>query len=231
MGNLEKAGVLVVVALLAVILVVAFLNFPEQNAKVPVLGASIGKVAQAPEMKSKPFGENVYPEPEPSTDVIRPKIDTDRSSNDTPPRLDPPPAPPVVSAPPVVAPKPEETATPPVTKDSKAEHAKSASGYPKMVKVQQGESLWAIAVREYGAKAGPRMLGLIADANPKVRPEALKAGTELSLPAPTPECTDAKETTKVDKKPTPPSSGPGSKATPPAPKTAPRKLPFIPAGN
>ena len=47
-----------------------------------------------------------------------------------------------------------------------------------------GDSLWGIAVREYGPAVGPKMVNAITAANPKVRPDALKLGTELTLPAP-----------------------------------------------
>jgi LysM repeat protein len=186
-------------------------------------------MAQASEMKPSPSdrGQNVYPEKAPS-DVIRPKPDVDHSSTEAPPRSpDPSPAPLVVTPPPKV----EEPPVPPPA--SKTEHVKTnekpvnAAGYPKTVKVQPGESLWAIAVREYGAKVGPKMMGLIADANPKVRPEALKAGTELSLPAPSSEVADAKVKSDTDKKP---STGSGAKVTPASSKPPARKLPFVP-GN
>jgi nucleoid-associated protein YgaU len=233
MGNLEKAGVLVVVALLAVILVVAFLNFPDQNTKTPVLGASVGKVAQAPEMKTPPpnRGENVYPEPRPSNDIIRPTLDKDRSSADAPPPVD--------ITPPIVTPSPKSEDPPPAPpkpdagkKNGEEKPAPPPpSGYPKTVKVQPGESLWQIAVREYGAKVGPKMLGMITDANPKVRPEALKAGTEISLPAPSPELADAKDAKAKSEPAKKPSSTPATQPPGSAPKSSGRKLPFVPAGN
>jgi LysM repeat protein len=228
MGNLEKAGVLVVVALLAVILVVAFLNFPDQNAKAPpVLGASVGKLAQN-EARLVPQPMNVPPAP-PQIDVIRPKVDEDRSANDPAPKVTLEPDNGKLT-PPIVQPKDIDHAPPPVVKTPERPVEKSppatASGYPKTVKVQPGESLWAIAVREYGPKAGPRMLGLIADANPKVRPEALKAGTEISLPAPAAELSESRQKGDAEKKPAPP-PGTSVKAPPAPPKTT-RKLPFIP---
>jgi LysM repeat protein len=101
-----------------------------------------------------------------------------------------------------------------------------------VVKVQKGETLWAIAVREYGPKVGPRMVGAIADANPKVRPEALKTGTELSLPAPEGGVVEPKPQQKPQparKTDAPGDAGKGpteSTTKPPA-----RKLPFVPAGS
>jgi LysM repeat protein len=237
MGNLEKAGVLVVVALLAVILVVAFLNFPDQNSKAPpMLGASIGKSASAEQKKPKPT--NVLPTPS-TPEVIRPKPDPDRLATDAPPRVIDPPPPGVSTLPPAIEPKDPKRdelvvnktpITPPKPEPDKTREKSASSpvaGYPKMVKVQHGESLWAIAVREYGPRVGPRMLGAIADANPKVRPEVLKAGTELSLPAPPSEIADAKP------RPEPaPKAAPSPAKSPTAqPAKSTRKLPFLPNGN
>jgi hypothetical protein len=229
MGNLEKAGVLVVVALLAVILVVAFLNFPEQK-QPPMLGASIQKPGQA--IKPPPG----FPE---GPEVIRPKPDVDRSSSDAAPRLISDPIGPV-SSPPPAPPKKEDvviTPTPPppappepvVNEGAKKPAPPPASGYPKIVKVQAGESLWTIAVREYGPKVGPKMLNAIADANPKIRPDSLKTGTEISLPAPPGETASAPPSNPPAK----PVSSSGAKSEKPAKETtAPakttRRLPFVP---
>jgi LysM repeat protein len=236
MGNLEKAGVLVVVALLAVILVVAFLNFPEQG-KSPVLGASAPKIGQADLKKAAPKPEpaNLYP-PEP--EIIRPKGDSDRLATDTPPRvLDPPTMVPPAGAG-LLLPKKDDTfltPTPPPAQPISLpkndapppEEKKPASGWPKTVKVQSGESLWSIAVREYGAKTGPKMVSSIADANPKVRPEALKAGTELSLPAPPAEAGVASKGGGDEPK-TPAKSTAKAPAKEPSSSKPARKLPFVP---
>lgn len=236
MGNLEKAGVLVVVALLAVILVVAFLNFPEQG-KAPVLGANAPKNPQAEVKKAavpKQEPQNVYP---PENDLIRPKPDGDRSSSDAPPRGPDTPVTVVPLSGTGTLPKPNDvvlTPTPPpapisVPKTEPAPHEekKAHSGWPKMVKVQSGDSLWAIAVREYGAKLGPKMLGAITDANPKVRPEAMKAGTELSLPAPP---TEAGTVSKAggDEPKAPAKTPSKTPAKDPAASKPSRKLPFVP---
>lgn len=240
MGNLEKAGVLVVVALLAVILVVAFLNFPEQR-QTPMLGAAVGKQAQSDAKKvAKPKTD---PAAQDGLDVIRPKPEIDRSSSGEPPVLvndplgpvTPPPAPPkkdvvlITPTPPTPTPAPTPDAPDGAPKDGKK--PVSAPGYPKTVKVQAGETLWAIAVREYGAKIGPNMVGAIADANPKVRPAALKAGTEISLPPPPAETGAGPSAAGAPQKPV---SSKGSKSEKPAskegtatpPKT--RRLPFLP---
>ena len=234
MGNLEKAGVLVVVALLAVILVVAFLNFPDQP-KTPMLGAAIGKQAQADGKKpAKPKAD--LPGVPDGPEVIRPKPDNDRPSTDAAPRLVNDPMGPVNALPPpsrkedvVITPTPLPPTPPVADPVSHDPPKKAASGYPKVVKVQTGESLWAIAVREYGAKVGPKMLGAIADANPKVRPEAMKAGTEISLPAPPTETVAAPSAADTHPKTT---GSTGAKSEKPATGgTAPaktRKLPFIP---
>jgi LysM repeat protein len=233
MGNLEKAGVLVVVALLAVILVVAFLNFPEEG-KPPVLGASAPKSMPAPEVKKPPKPEptNLYAEPE----IIRPRNDFDRSSSDAPPRdtlvnVVPPPFTAGIPKKDDTVANPASPSAPPKLDPPPVEEKKAVpSPWPKKVKVQSGESLWAIAVREYGAKVGARMVAAIADANPRVRPEALRAGTELTLPAPPESAVASKggaDEPKVSSK-TP--AKPAAKE--PAPKdpasgTA-RKLPFVP---
>lgn len=235
MGNLEKAGVLVVVALLAVILVVAFLNFPDQP-HTPVLGASIGKQSQLDTKKAaKPKTEpaNILPD---GPDVIRPKPDTDRPSTDAAPRLVNDPMGPISNIPTtpvkkdsdlVVVPTPPAPKTEPPVQDPPK---KPASPYPKTVKVQAGENLWGIAVREYGPKLGPKMVPSITEANPKIRAEALKAGTEVTLPAPPSEVAAAPTTGDSPAKPV---SSNGAKSEKPAkegstpPKTT-RKLPFIP---
>jgi LysM repeat protein len=230
MGNLEKAGVLVVVALLAVILVVAFLNFPEEG-KPPVLGASAPKPAPVAELKKAPKPEptNLYPEPE----IIRPRIDFDRSSSETPPRDTPV----NIVPPPVTAgiPRKDDTMSnpaplsqPPKHDPPPVEEKAAPSPWPKKVKVQPGDSLWAIANREYGAKLSSRMVNAIADANPRVRPEALKAGTELTLPAPPGEASVASRSgteapSKTPAKPAVKEAAPKD----PASGTA-RKLPFVP---
>lgn len=95
------------------------------------------------------------------------------------------------------------------------------------MKVQSGESLWSIAVREYGAKLGPKMLGSITDANPKVRPEAMKAGTEISLPAPPAEAGVASKAGGDEPK-TPAKTPSKTPAKEPAASKPSRKLPFVP---
>jgi nucleoid-associated protein YgaU len=230
MGNLEKAGVLVVVALLAVILVVAFLNFPDQGSrKPPVLGAAVGKLDLQPE-PPKPPPMNVPP----SSIILPGGRDARKPSSPPPVELDPPeiifPAPPsnddkADAEPPARTPPP---ATEPERGPGKPVE-RNPSGYPKLVKVQRGDTLWAIAVREYGAKVGPRMLGSIADANPRVRPEALRAGTEISLPAPP---SDGAETPATKPKAEAPPKKSAGKAGEAAPKPAPaRRLPFVPSGS
>jgi LysM repeat protein len=125
----------------------------------------------------------------------------------------------------VILPKPANT--PKIEMAVHEDKKTVASPWPKAVKVQSGDSLWAIAVREYGAKLGPRMLGAITDANPRVRPEAMKAGTELSLPAPPAEAAIASKASGDEPK-APPKSTPKPPAKDPASSKPARKLPFVP---
>jgi LysM repeat protein len=226
MGNLEKAGVLVVVGLLAVILVVAFLNFPDDGSRrPPVLGASVASLGnEVPPARPRPI--NVPPSP---PEVIRPGPDGGRRPSDPPPvEVDPPSIP--APKPPLSDGKPSDSDRRPELPPPSKLPAKDADGYPKVVKVQRGDTLWGIAVREYGPKVGPLMLGAIADANPKVRPEALKAGVELSLPSPAKDGAEASPKPKVEppgKKASPPAAGKTSRDS----KPAARKLPFVPVGS
>ena len=71
------------------------------------------------------------------------------------------------------------------------------------------------------------MLGSITDANPKVRPEAMKAGTEISLPAPPAEAGVASKAaaTSPRRRRKTPSKTPAKE---PAASKPSRKLPFVP---
>jgi LysM repeat protein len=234
MGNLEKAGVLVVVALLAVILVVAFLNFPDQHQS-PALSAGLGRQAQADAKKPVKKNEPANPMPD-APDVVKPKPDADRPSSDAPPQVVSDPMAPLLSG--LTPPKRDDVVLP-IPAPPKVEPPKDPPKpppWPKTIKVAAGESLWGIAVREYGPTVGPKMVNAITAANPKARPEALKLGTELTLPAP-PEAAAVAKTADATasgkaaggddaKKPAKPAAKEKDAATPSS-KPA-RKLPFVP---
>ncbi len=249
MGNLEKAGVLVVVALLAVILVVAFMNNPEPGPSTQLDAHAKGLTAGAGDLVQKPTPSQPQeaPKTEPKVntpptdpngdDVLHPRggkkpvtQDGDRKVDDAAKGGQPQAK---------SDPKEHESGTPPTDPNGAGKGGKvesppapaAGSAYPKKVKVGAKDgSLWAIAVREYGAKTGPKMLKAIQAANPNVRPDAMKVGQELTLPAP-PETAAAPEVAKTDAT-KPENSKTTSRAAAKKPagtnENKPRHLPFTP---
>lgn len=187
MGNLEKAGVLVVVVLLAIILGVAFHNNGEPNDKALSAlhqqqqgsGASrIGEAENPQEQQDPPTNPGVKHVPGSKVgdppDRIEPtdKPNEGRDPSEKPP-VDPKPKP-VQPAPEVeVKPVNPRPFAPPVV-----------SEWPKKVKVEKTDgSLLAVVRRVYGAKDAQAMLPVVLTENPGLKPKALKVGQELIMPA------------------------------------------------
>ena len=187
MGNLEKAGVLVVVVLLAIILGVAFHNNGEPNDKAlsalqqQQQGSGAARIGEAetPQEPQDP-GTNSGVKHVPGTKAGDPperieptdKQSDGRDSSEKPP-VDPKPKP--------VQPTPEVEVKP-VTPRPFAPPV--VSEWPKTVKVEKTDgSLLAVVRRVYGAKDAQAMLPVVLKENPGLKPKALKVGQELIMPA------------------------------------------------
>ena len=57
-------------------------------------------------------------------------------------------------------------------------------GFPRPVTLKSNESIWDIAVREYGSDLGARMVKKVLSRNSIRDPRSLRAGTIITLPAP-----------------------------------------------
>lgn len=204
MGNLEKAGIGVVVLLLGVILVVAFLGDPNDASAGLTPDKSGGGTAGAAEPKPAPGVDPGSPlarvrgAQEPSRDVVVPsrtiaEIDTPKPRKPgeiaegprTPAGVpDPANKEPVPGSATV---DPSNTGTRPVKESAGGETRTSpapASGFPKEVKVADGENLWKVVAREYPAALVPLMLKQVLTANGIKDPKKVRTGATLKLPPP-----------------------------------------------
>ena len=81
---------------------------------------------------------------------------------------------------------------PPIAKRSRNEIQKpkvepgprAPAGFPKSVQLRDGESIWNLAVREYGTNVGARMIDQILRANGITNARTLRAGKPIKLPVP-----------------------------------------------
>ena len=187
MGNLEKAGVLVVVVLLAIILGVAFHNNGEPNDKsLSALykqeGSGASRVGEA-----DPSGTEQDP---PANGGVR--TTPGQTPSDPPTRIEPTDKnegrdagekPPVEQKPKVVDPAPLVDPTP---VNPRPVSPPVVNEWPKKVKVEKSDgSLLAVVRRVYGTKDAQSMLPAVIKENPGLKPTALKIGQELNMPAKT----------------------------------------------
>lgn len=181
MGNLEKAGVGVVVVLLGIILGVAFFSNGEQNDR-PLQGlkreaTNAGNPSDAKQDVKKPPAPPARPADD--TNGLPVKIEPgpgedERSTKSPPPRDDP--KPPEKPAPPKPSPvvDPVKPAPKPVVSD-----------WPKKAKVEKSDtSLIAMSRRVYGASQGSVMVPAILKANPSLKPTSMRVGQEVVMPEP-----------------------------------------------
>jgi hypothetical protein len=240
MGNLEKAGVGVVVGLLAVILFVAFVN----NGETP--GLKLTAERDGEPSSSRVAGIDDEQDSNSATprngaggaapSVIVPGGDRrapNERPSDTPPAVEPPnhgrgqtpPTPPAEEERVTPAPTPVPTPTPTPAPAPVAD-------WPKSIKVQKGDgSLIAVVRRAYGvdSKKAYALLPAVMKANPSLKPTAMRVGDEIVMPAPGADA-PKKDADAGSSKSS--SKGEAAKATPTQkgatePKT-PRRLPFMP---
>lgn len=194
MGNLEKAGVLVVVVLLAIILGVAFINNGDDPSR--LLNKNEQQASGASQQGEPKDGSVPAPQEPRRTsgglEIINgdENLNGDRPSNDPPPKPSPEPQEPKTGERP--APRPE---TPPKEdpKPAPVTPAPVVAEWPKKIKVEKSDtSLLAVARRVYGAKDAQSMIPAVLKQNPGLKPTSMKVGQELSMPA-KPGAADAKK--------------------------------------
>lgn len=179
MGNLEKAGVGVVVALLLIIMVVAFTTDPQQTPEPEERASNESALRSEREVDSedpdaiidrgevRPVGGGAEEDPAAGSGGIGEEIEQGGSTD---PSSDPQTRPvnpnPVTTDPPVVEPKPQP----------KPE-------WPKEVLVKQNDSLWRISERVYGRNLADRMVPVVRKFN-ALKSDVLQLDQKLRLPAP-----------------------------------------------
>lgn len=199
MGNLEKAGIAVVVVLLAVILVVAFMNdpaesnqdsTPKRGDKEVAAGKGTEAAKPADQLASKRSTDGDSP-----AEVISPRELTNGglanredgdAKNTASPFRD------VQRSNPGTGGNSGKTEVVGEGPDGKSREVLDAPvgapvtaiGYPKEVKLLQGQNIWSLVVAEYGAKNSDLMMKRVMDENGIKDPKSIKVNTTLRLPAP-----------------------------------------------
>lgn len=211
MGNLEKAGVGVVVALLLIIMVVAFTTDPESTEKQSRESAERAGDNTLLEQNRKIDSEddNARINGESGSGPGTGKSGEGTGSKILQRRGDPDPQGRGAEADPVTDPSGGEGGQRPVRdpvddgpKPIPAVTPDAPKGeWPKEVVFGKGDRLWTIAARTYGAGHADRMAREIQTANGIIDPRKIREGTKITLPAPV----------------TSASGGEGSGATTPAP--------------
>lgn len=168
MGNLEKAGVLVVVALLAMILVITVLNPPVEVP--PVRNDHTLLSNPAPRVDAP----NVTQDPIPTTPG---GAGAGLTPVDSPIRPDNPTTRPAVLGGGVLRPDDLVTPTP-----LPAPFATPASLELVKVKLGKGDSLYKIAAKRYGSRRAAEGVKAIEAANPGLDAARLKLGSEIEIP-------------------------------------------------
>jgi len=74
--------------------------------------------------------------------------------------------------------------TPETARTARARSPRVDPGYPRKVVLRENESIWKVAVREYGASRGPAMVPAILRANKVRDARRLRPGQTIFLPAP-----------------------------------------------
>jgi LysM repeat protein len=201
MGNLEKAGIAVVVALLGIILVVAFVTDPAAP------GSGDGT---APPVPQAPAGESLAAAPRSPLERAREGLADAPLVGTVPPRR------PLREIPVLESPTSglEAAGGDAASRSGGTSAAAPAgtpaparpTGFPRTVELGKDESLWLVATREYGPGVGESMVSIIQQANGISDPRALQPGMKLTLPAP-PEGTVAASKPGPEARPTPARTG------------------------
>jgi len=202
MGNLEKAGIAVVVVLLAIILVVAFVSNPSGGTSLDDAPSNVADTEKPPAPPKPPTnegnlaGRRRVDENDGGGTVLRPNDFRVVKRTSTLDEAGGDPAAPserrdgtrevgegtklvAKDEPRTEFPKP----TPPVEPSAPPTPA-AVPGWPKEVKLGTGESLWKLVTREYGVAATPALLDEVMAANGIRDARRLKAGMPIKLPAP-----------------------------------------------
>ncbi len=204
MGNLEKAGIGVVVVLLAIILVVAFVTDParksDQGTRTDGGTAEVAKTDPKAPLTPLQRSRTEAP-PLRVVDNNNSGLRTIRNESPDPKAEKDPEVTPLPKSEPV-----REDPKPPTPSESPA---LATPGWPREVKLGDGESLWKVAEREYGRALADRMVPLMQKESGIKDARRLATGATIKLPAP-PEVVNAPKTEPKDSGSTP--------KTPPAPK-------------
>ena len=226
MGSLENVGVLVVVVLLAVIIVVSFVSGGD-DATAPGQGAGSASVAPAGGVDPA-LASNLRRAPDPVGEG-RMRIVSDEPR--TIPTVSPKPAddagsPGPKSGEPKAGLRPVEVVKPGPPGSSSGKGgaelpaAGSGAGFPRKVRIRDGDSTWRIAKRVYGSdRLAELMAPVILEANGITDPRRLVVGQELTLPAPTAKALAAEAGARATK---------GERPAGAADKARPATLPFAP---
>ena len=191
MGNLEKAGVGVVVALLLIIMVVAFTADPQATEPIeePKQDAALALERETDSQESDAL---IDPE---SARLVRPAPaelpdlpDVVTADPGLPERSDPPHKPGAPKVRPVRPLKRQPSPTPGRTIPERdvrpvSPVLPSPLGWPKQVVVAQNDSLWRIAASAYGRGQADRMVPIVREFN-GLKTDVLRVKQKLRLPAP-----------------------------------------------